>query len=518
MPKDLPGFYWDSEKSRYFPLSSRPAAATNTSSLPGSTSSIPSAGTRSSKSRSSRAVDDPDGEPLGPPRGLKRRRGHSNVFSLNQRIISSSWNWAETERLRRCITSQNVMSTTKVSRWDVPTFGRITAFCTFPGETRDPWSGDRWKIVGDNMGWLMRSNTSQGVLLPEQENGVQQSSWLPWSTELNLQPSGTISSISMSGSRWVATGSGNAPRIVFSDIRQLDHMCIITLPKVRDLWASHLRGQQLVLGGQPKALYLPDLDHSSSPSFLHTDADIFCVTQDEHLIYTGSRHGTVHRFDKRVGFHRKGQVLLEGRYGNQVAPQAGSRSHMYRRTPALKLTLTAESNLARTLESGLLVSQMNGDLQLFDLRRLSSSVNEPAVRFVGHNNSYRKDLGMTVDLENDFIYAAGQDRRIRAWRLSTGEPLEPSPQPSLSSQNHSTSLHKSNPFFATFEDPVEVLQVTPAVYQKPEVEGRDDQEHTGVTPDGMCLWATSGRTLWRWNLGQRDLTITSSSPVRSILR
>lgn len=139
-------------------------------------------------------------------------------------------------------------------------------------------------------------------------------------------------------------------------------MCIITLNKVRDLWASHLRGQQLVLGGQSKALYLPDLDHHSLPHFLHTDADIFSVTQDEHLIYTGSRHGTVHRFDKRAGLHRKGQILLEGRYGNQAAA-SGSRSHMYRRTPALKLTLTAEANSARTLESGLLVSQMNGDVR-----------------------------------------------------------------------------------------------------------------------------------------------------------
>jgi DDB1- and CUL4-associated factor 4 len=137
-------------------------------------------------------------------------------------------------------------------------------------------------------------------------------------------------------------------------------MCIITLPKVRDLWASHLRGQQLVLGGQSRGLYLPDLDHSSSPDFLQTDADVFCVTQDEHLIYTGSRHGTIHRFDKRVGFRRKGQTLIEGRYGNQAA--SGSRSHMYRRTTALKLALTAESHSARMLESGLLISQINGDV------------------------------------------------------------------------------------------------------------------------------------------------------------
>jgi hypothetical protein len=36
---------------------------------------------------------------------------------------------------------------------------------------------------------------------------------------------------------------------------------------------------------------------------------------------------------------------------------------MYRRTTALKLALTAESNSARTLESGLLVGQINGDVR-----------------------------------------------------------------------------------------------------------------------------------------------------------
>jgi DDB1- and CUL4-associated factor 4 len=131
--------------------------------------------------------------------------------------------------------------------------------------------------------------------------------------------------------------------------------------------------------------------------------------------------------------------------------------------------------------------------------------------------------GLAVDLENDFVYAAGQDCRIRAWRLATGEPLEPSSPSPFSSRSHPpASSQNANPFLATFEDPVEVLQVTPAVYDTSEpTEGQDDdqgKQTRGVTPDGMCLWAASGRDLWRWNLGQRDTTTTSSCAVRSILR
>lgn len=104
MPKDLPGFYWDAEKNRYFPLSSRPAGVTPSVS-PAASNPNPSrsggAG-QPSKSRTSRTVDSLDGEFLVLPQGLSRRRGLDSIFNLNQRMVSSSWNWAASERLRRC--------------------------------------------------------------------------------------------------------------------------------------------------------------------------------------------------------------------------------------------------------------------------------------------------------------------------------------------------------------------------------------------------------------------------------
>ncbi|TFK25640.1 hypothetical protein FA15DRAFT_693701 [Coprinopsis marcescibilis] len=515
MPKDLPGLYWDHEKNRYFPLSARPASSSRQT--PAKTTGGSSPGTTGDGLHVQ-----PKQEAASRP-SLKRKGGVNSPVN-HVHMGSQSWNWVGNNKIRRRLTAGNISQTTKHTRWDVPTSGRTTTFCTYPCSPDDSYSENRLHILGDSLGWIYRCDVSEGIdqeRYSDDENqstnphcsSIRRSSWLPWSIELNLQPSGSISSMSTSASCWVATGSGNSPRVVFSDIRHLDRMCIITLSKVRELWTSHLYGKELTLGSNSKAIYLPDVDQSPSPQFLSTDSDVFSVVQDEHLIYTGSRNGAIHRFDKRIGFKGRGQVLFGSRF-NKSGSQNNSRS------PVLRLELMAQSP-RRTLESGLLVSHMDGNLQLFDLRRASSSVSakaEPAVQYFGHINSYRKDLGLAIDHEADLLYASGQDCRIRGWQLSTGEALRPplpSPTPSTSSPGYQTrSIQNfSNPFLATFEDPIEVLRVSPMTHsgqRRSDVDDSietagEDQERVGSVPEGACLWAANGRDLWRWNLGQRGL-------------
>ncbi|EAU90357.2 hypothetical protein CC1G_09039 [Coprinopsis cinerea okayama7 len=518
MPKDLPGLYWDPEKNRYFPISSRrPNHSSASSPKPPTFQNAPAVAT--APSDNPRKASGPF--EVTPKLAMKRRLGRKNLANLNRIMLSSSWNWTDSERIRQCVKLNNIAETSKVAHWEIATLGRATTFCTYPNKPEDHFTGSRWHLLGDSMGWISRCSTPQGILEPETDTDAYghavasrsgagenpPSHWLPWTTELNLQPSGHITSMSMSGSRWVAAGSGKTPRLVFSDIQRLDQMCILTLPKVRDLWTSHLLGEELALGASTRGVYLPSVDHSSSVEFLHTDNDVLSITQDAHLIYTGSRNGTIHRFDKRIGFKHRGQALLEGRFNNR-GHQKGQRS------PVLKLELMANHSTfaAGILDSGLFISHMNGDLQLFDLRRLSSSANniEPSIQYHGHINSYKQDLGLAFDIDNGLVYAAGLDCRIRGWNLMSGEPLDPAQSAETTRYTATLNIaqYRANPFIAQFDDPIEALQVTPATYSD---KNSGDDIHA---IEGTCLWAASGRDLWKWNLGQRGIPSATPWPRR----
>ncbi len=86
--------------------------------------------------------------------------------------------------------------------------------------------------------------------------------------------------------------------------------------------------------------------------------------------------------------------------------------------------------------------------------------------------------GIAVDQEEEFLFAAGQDCRIRAWSLRTGL--------SLSQAKHTETL--MNPFKSIFPSPISALQVT-----------RD------LGSNGISLWAAYDHDLSQFCLGQREL-------------
>lgn len=100
--------------------------------------------------------------------------------------------------------------------------------------------------------------------------------------------------------------------------------------------------------------------------------------------------------------------------------------------------------------------------------------------------AYHSFQGIAVDPYEQFLFAAGVDRRIRGWSLSTGEPIQP---PAFHDECIDTVLTPddtqklSNPFRGIFSHPVQAMQVT--------------QERIG-----LCLWAASDEDLYRYHLGQ----------------
>src|SRR5258705_12846833 len=84
---------------------------------------------------------------------------------------------------------------------------------------------------------------------------------------------------------------------------------------------------------------------------------------------------------------------------------------------------------------------------------------------------------MAIDPDQDFLFAAGQDCRLRAWSLRTGLPLCSKNLPD----------NQPNPFNSLFPSPISALQVT---------------QDSGT--NSLSLWAAYGHDLCRFHLGQRD--------------
>ncbi|KIM43040.1 hypothetical protein M413DRAFT_18215 [Hebeloma cylindrosporum] len=424
MPKDLPGFYWDEERNRYFPLSSRTKQAPP-----------PAETIRSHHAKGARGFFDALSE-----NAQKHRPRRSIPWRANEMRFSTE---SYTQRMRNShgVLCANYASTSRATRVRIPTMGSIHAFCSTQVD------GHAWRFIGDDCGWLY-SHRDSGP-----ERSLMDHSWSP---DLNLQHTSQISSISVSGAYCVSTCLGPG-KISVQNLASPERLFVLNLVGVFDIRSSSLRDKELVLGARKAAVYIPDVESSSTPQYLRTNSDVFSVIQQEHLVYTGTRNGSIERFDMRMPTHRS-QKLLDDRF--KGAP----------RSSALHLSVVRDREL--------LISHLNGDLMTFDLRYPSSA--SPLRVFDGHVNTYTQNLGIAVDHERDLLFAAGQDCRLRGWSLRTGLPLSPPTAPDPPDPLH------FNPFLASFSYPITSLQVT---------------EETGEA--GVSLWATADHDLDQIHLGQR---------------
>ncbi|KZT27364.1 hypothetical protein NEOLEDRAFT_1161638 [Neolentinus lepideus HHB14362 ss-1] len=425
MPRDLPGLYFDKEKNRYFPLSSKPKERL--------------------KSPSNAADEDE-------ARSRKRKRG---PWAVNSELRSGP-SYARRQRLAHEFLSEQVASTSRVHPIFLP--GNISSFCVGRIE-------DRLRcVIGDNNGWLYQVfSLGKGHADPWDELGYLPETFeeirdrrITWRWDINL--SSEISSIHLDGSRSVATSFGPTPKVLVQDlVTNPDRSFVLNFGKVADIWTSYLDGRSLVLGARKKAVYIPDLEITRT-IYLDNNSDVFAVYKDkltQDLIYAGARNGSLNRFDTRMhNQSQHGQDILNGRY----AEKRSSVTHI---------------GLVKN-EWQLVVNGINGDLEMFDLR--FSGKGTPVMSFLGHINTYTRELGFAIDADNDLLYAAGQDARIRGWSMRTGELLHPPSPESL--------VGITNPFGAVFERPVRTLQLT-----------QSDEE--------VILWANTSQQLCVYPLGHR---------------
>ncbi|KAI9512383.1 hypothetical protein F5148DRAFT_973499 [Russula earlei] len=425
MPRELPGFYFDAEKNRYFPSSSKKDGKSRSTTQP----RVPAAAPPPNTSEAVAAAASNRCSSSTPPLQARRRSSSPDA-----------WRTLQLSRLASC-----------------PRRQRIAAAGTCDGRV--------WSMAGDSHGVLHAFDpSSSGDFLSMPSHLLQHS----WSRVYRL--GSHISSIRSSGARWVATSFGST--ILTHDIPTNRTVKVSLSPESAcDVWTSHLRDRSLVLGARQRALHIQDVESLTDAWRLETYSDVFALHQQEHLVYTGCRNGSIRRFDTRA---RSPGLILLG--------QASSNSIAY-------------LNVIRDWQ--LLVSTIRGAIEIFDLRflHLHHQETRPLLTLVGNVNSYKHSLPHAITPSQDYFFAAGIDNRIRGWSLLTGELLSHHRPQSTSSPaltldipgQHVTALDRdASPFGVQFEEPITSLEITQIAHES-------------------CLFATSGSGLHRFILGRRSL-------------
>lgn len=439
MPKELPGFYFDTEKNRYFPSSSKPDGKA-----------------RSSKPhlqevRATNHQHTP--KPLSLPKSLSRTCHPSpSVWHAIQRS-----RLAKHQRERMAATHQvmsaQLAATRAYQAIPVPVYPgqTLTAFAA------GTYEGKVWSLAGDSYGVIHAFDPSPiSDFLSVPEHTFQHS----WTRAYQLDSH--ISSICSSDSRWVATSFSSS--ILIHDLPSNRTVGLSPSPHLAcDIWTSNLRNRSLVLGVRQHALLMQDLESLRDARRLETQSDVFALHQEESLVYTGSRNGSIRRFDTRT--RAPGPTLLS----EEFTKSSNSITYL---------------NVIKDWQ--LLVSTIRGTIEIFDVRYLQGS--RPLLALLGHVNSYQPKLPHAITPSQSHFFAAGLDGRIRGWSLLTGEPLScssTSPFSIMEIPGHQTHAvdTPTSPFAVMFEELITSLEITQVRHE-------------------LGLFATSGSGLHRFILGR----------------
>ncbi|EKM51602.1 uncharacterized protein PHACADRAFT_212242 [Phanerochaete carnosa HHB-10118-sp] len=444
MPRDLPGFYWDEERKRYFPLSSRPAAHTQA----GPSNPVPHGSSRTASALAAVAAQTlwnakPDA-PSPPPR--KRRRVDVLLpdGSVSRGLMGEGLRLSTSHAQIRAYANLGAMSEGK------PFWHGDCIFSSM--DVAVEADGSLVASTGDKGGWLQTYTTDKPGY--------------PYGGSRELYLGSEVTAVCRSETHRLAVSFGPSSKIAVENIvedAEIWNIISIGDHRCHDVQTAHLFGKSLVLGSARRGILLSDIQAGWSFDVLQTGSDVLSVYQSEHVIYTGARNGSIQCFDKRLNSRQKGQELFNGKFRDD------NRS---------------VTHLSVVYGTQLLASTIKGDLELLDLRFARHST--PLVEYYGHTNSYHPRLGIATSPCASYVFAAGQDNRIRAWSLQSGEPVTPPAHPPAPSDLEHSQLLRH-----TFGDLVTAICVT---------EGGGGG---GAGGNGLSLWAASGRQIYRYWLGQR---------------
>ncbi|KAI0629746.1 hypothetical protein C8Q77DRAFT_263180 [Trametes polyzona] len=452
MPRDLPGMFWDEEKGRYFPLSSRPAGPGSSMATSTRPSPPKAAETQSTHPRKKmRVTRELDGPPLGNDNGLGYLSRSTNMWHnfqiLRETPLSGRHRLAMHDLQASYVSSRfrQAISTNRRNDTGYPLNWKATALCRrtdFPTDSR-VWAGGY-------AGGLYSIDTKD-----------------PDINYRELSLSTHVTSVTRSGALTLVTTFGSPPTIAVSDrsVRMENNDDPLSTWLVRqfplktcsDVRCGHVYDHSIAVGGARSAIYFVDAE---DPRYvrLPSKSDILSIwLQDRNLVHIGMRNGVVERYD-----------LRGAKSGPDIIVNMSEKERQLGGAPVQHV---------RTIhQHGLLVETMRGDLEVHDLRFLRNST--PLLQFDGHVSSYEDRIGLTVDPGENFLFAGGGDCCLRTWSLRTGRPL-------YEEATHGHPLVQS-PSEPIFDVPISAMELV-----------QDE--------DATCLVAAAGIELYRMKLGPNGI-------------
>ncbi|TFK91871.1 hypothetical protein K466DRAFT_283280 [Polyporus arcularius HHB13444] len=379
MPRDLPGLYWDEEKKRYFPISSRPAGSTPTH--PAATASQPQEhGKRRRRSPRRTSSDSPS---------PKRQHAADDPQSSNAwRSFNALRGSASTVHRRRCVHDLEMgclaEGVPKVENIPISFDGPITALCT-----KVTANHNKQLLIGDMTGWLY-SLDPQDPVAAMREFGLRSQ----------------ITSITRSGSVCMVTSLGSPARLLATRDDAIGLWVLREIPPTicSDVWCGQVWGRRATVGGRKGLIYFQDIERDSYIRLQQSSDILSLCLQDENITYIGMRNGVISRWDSRGATGKTDMIVNMSEAHDSAGRGAASVDH-------LRIVHGHE----------LLVRTMRGDLETHDLRFLRDQA--PILQLKGHVPSYESILGIAVDPGEKFVFAGGGDSRLRIWSLRTGQLL-----------------------------------------------------------------------------------------------
>eukprot|EP00252_Welwitschia_mirabilis_P007432 TRINITY_DN18783_c0_g1_i1.p1 TRINITY_DN18783_c0_g1~~TRINITY_DN18783_c0_g1_i1.p1 ORF type:complete len:484 (+),score=63.03 TRINITY_DN18783_c0_g1_i1:338-1789(+) len=431
-PAEIPGFYFDPEKNRYFPLKKwAPGSAQRPSSV-------------SSQNTSKSSCLKPDSA------NMKRKSRFSITQLLSMRQIGL--NSRANSRVSKCALSGVCNSSSfereyaelqtcfpKLWKYSDSTDGasgdleHILVSVQTPQGTRN----GNFLIAGSQNGSLRfyevgntKENRDRGMCkaLPLLQNGQSEPDNPPFlfsKMSLTSIASG-ITCIKKLGDEIMFTtlGSGmlgasicfiKAAELVERNQRSYERMVTRCISINSTIWTADVTydGSRAVIGTNEGARLL-DLDSGSLPWICHSNSDNLSQKFDGsgNLVFCGFRNGTILTVDTRQNSRNSGEKhKFPRKFRVRGNLKASDAIHM----PSAVCGMVP----LRSDENYLLASSMDGTVKLWD-RRLSGR--EAVQSYEGQVNSHTM-LQIGVDPSETFVVAGGEDSAIRLWGLKSGKPL-----------------------------------------------------------------------------------------------
>ncbi|KAL5482471.1 hypothetical protein ACEPAI_9065 [Sanghuangporus weigelae] len=392
-PLELPGLYWDEERRRYFPIASRPKRK-----------AIDELSVESQRTY----TDERDSQwrRAATSRYLQTSRTGQGNFSQRLRLVD------DLEGISLVNSYTELNPSLRPLTWHP---SKIASFCTTTAD-------DALNVlVGDSRG-VLHCSRAVNKTIPGANAGPERfndNSRL--FTSYHLGSGSPIVKIATCGNLAVAVSNTcDSCLLAIRDLKAPDYSGV-SFPRINatgDIRAASLLDRSLALGMSKTLVWLKDVQSSTrNHRTLHTRSDVLSVVQSPNTITAGLRSGEVRLFDVRT----RGDVSTElfgSRYSRRSDWELGPSKDMKSR-----MAHAAVTHLQQLGDWEMLVGTSSGELEMFDLRFATGTRVEPTTSFKGHVNSYLLDLGIATDPTSSFLFAAGQDRRIRAWSLKSGEQL-----------------------------------------------------------------------------------------------